>query len=301
MKSPRWLLLNKRRIDALKSLSRLRQSLVQKRESKLPSDSVTAEFEDLSVAVSASDTAPREVSRLRHFLSIFSPTHRTRTFIVVLLLFFQQSTGQSFASQYGTLFVKALHTVNPFSVTLGSNAIDIAGILLCMLSADRFGRKPVLIFSAFLQTAALLTMGGLGTSDSSITAAKSGIVAMLLLYDFGWSFGFAPLAYVVAAELPSPYLREYTLRVAYTVKLLMEFVVSFTYPYLEHAGEADLGGRLGFIYGSIAFLAFLFSLFVVPETRNLELEDMDETFGDTMLHPAAGVSVENGIDRPINK
>lgn len=297
MKSPRWLLLNNRRDDALKSLSRLRQSLVEKRERRPPSIQIIAEFDDLATAISALDTVPRETSRVRHFLSVFSPTNRNRTFIVIFLLFFQQSTGQSFASQYGTLFVKALHTVNPFSVTLGSNAVDIGGILLCMLIADRYGRKPVLIASAFLQTAALLTMGGLGTADSSITAAKAGIVAMLLLYDFGWSFGYAPLAYVVAAELPSPYLREYTLRIGYTVKLIMEFVVSFTYPYLEDSDEANLGGRLGFIYGSIAFLALLFSIFIVPETKNVELEDMDEVFGETMFHPGANASPEEANAR----
>lgn len=132
-------------------------------------------------------------------------------------------------------------------------------------------------------------MGGLGTPDASVTAAKSGIVAMLLLFSFGWSFGYAPLAYVVAAELPSPYLREYTLRAGYTVKLVMEFVISFTYPYLEDKDEANLGGKLGFIYGSIAFLGLFFSVFCVPETKHMELEDMDEEFG----HGVLGVSIKN--------
>ncbi|KFY81197.1 hypothetical protein V499_00023 [Pseudogymnoascus sp. VKM F-103] len=272
--SPRWLILNNRHDDALVSLVRLRQPRAKKHISSPASTAVLAEFTGLSLH----QVALRDGSHSRNFLSIFSPIHCSRTIIVVLLLFFQQSTGQSFASQYSALFVRALHTVNAFSVTLGINAIDIGGILLCMMSADRVGRKPILIASSLLQTAALLTMGSLGTADSSITAAKAGIVAMLLLYSFGWSFGYAPLAYVVAAELPSPYLREYTLRCAYTVKLIMEFVISFTYPYLEDANEANLGGRLGFIYGSIAFLGLVFSVFFVPETRNLELEELDEKF-----------------------
>ncbi|KAG4437829.1 hypothetical protein IFR05_006675 [Cadophora sp. M221] len=277
--SPRWLLLDDNPDAALSSLTRLRRARIDKMAPDTPSQAISEEFSDLSDAVTELPAKPSDASRISHFLSIFSPSNRQRTAIVIGLLFFQQSTGQSFASQYGTLFVKALHTVNPFSVTLGTNAIDIGGILFCMLLADRVGRRPVLIISALLQTVALLTMGGLGTADASATAAKAGIVAMLLLYSFGWSFGYAPLAYVVAAELPSPHLREYTLRVGYTVKLVMEFVISFTYPYLEDADEANLGGRLGFIYGSIAFLAFLFSTFFVPETRNIELEDMDEKFG----------------------
>ena len=238
-------------------------------------------------------TPPAGESRVQRFLAIFSSAHRSRTFIVIFLLFFQQSTGQSFASQYGALFVKSLHTVNPFSVSLGINAIDIGGILLCMLFVDRIGRKPVLIASALLQTASLMTMGGLGTAEPSVVAAKAGIVAMLLLFSFGWSFGYAPLAYVVASELPSPYLREYTLRVGYTVKLLMEFVVSFTYPFLEDPDGANLGGRLGFIYGSLAFLAVIFSIFFIPETSNLELEEMDEKFGGVGVFPSKNGSDEH--------
>lgn len=146
-------------------------------------------------------------------------------------------------------------------------------------------------------------MGGLGTADPSTSSdsdsVKAGIVAMLLLFSFGWSFGYAPLAYVVAAELPSPYLREYTLNVGYTVKLVMEFVVSFTYSYLEDPGKANLGGKLGFIYGSVALLALVFSVIFVPETKNVELEDMDEKFGGTprnaMLEDKLGTSVAESI------
>lgn len=243
-----------------------------------------SEFGQLSDAIyGIREINPNHQSRIRNFFTIFTRPHIRRTVIVIFLLFFQQSTGQSFASHYGTLFVKALHTVNAFSVTLGTNAIDIVAILVCMLLADQLGRRPVLIASAALQAAALMTMGALRTADPQNTAAKEGIVAMLVLYMFSWSLGYAPLAYVVAAELPSMTLREETLRVDYTVKLVMEFVISFTCPYLEDADEVNLGGRLGFIYGSIAVLAFVFSVIWVPETTCVELEDMDAKLGPVEL------------------
>lgn len=73
-----------------------------------------------------------------------------------------------------------------------------------------------------MQTAFLMTMGGLGTADASNIGAKKGIVAMLLLYSFSWSLGWAPLTYVIGAELPSAPLREMTLQIAYTLKLITE-------------------------------------------------------------------------------
>ncbi|OAA70612.1 General substrate transporter [Cordyceps fumosorosea ARSEF 2679] len=299
--SPRWLLLRGKRDAALASLTRLRQSRADRAAQLPPSEPVIQELDDLSDAIerlrreTAESHPNHKGSRsiaagfhLRQFFAMFSRRHCQCTAVCVGLLFFQQSTGQSFASQYGTLFVKALHTINPFSVALGINAIDIGAILICMALVDRVGRRSLLVASALLQTASLMIMGGLGVvahaSDtaqgaaSASAGAKAGIVAMLMLYSFGWSFGYAPLAYVVAAELPSPFLREYTLRLAYSVKLIMEFVISFTYPYLEDVNKGNLGGRLGFIYGSLAFLALLFSIFAVPETKHIELEDMAIVF-----------------------
>lgn len=39
-----------------------------------------------------------------------------------------------------------------------------------------------------------------------------------------------------------------------------------------------LGGKLGFIYGSLSALAFVFGWFFIPETRQMELEDIDRKF-----------------------
>jgi SP family sugar:H+ symporter-like MFS transporter len=67
-----------------------------------------------------------------------------------------------------------------------------------------------------------MTMGGLGTAHHQTTSIRQGIVGMLLVYSFAWSVGWAPLTYVVSAELPSPPLREKTLLIAYTSKLVTE-------------------------------------------------------------------------------
>lgn len=77
------------------------------------------------------------------------------------------------------------------------------------------------ISSAILQSASLMTMGILGTLHQS-TMITQGIVGMLVLYSFSWSVGWAPLTYVLGAELPSAPLREMTLQIAYTVKLVTE-------------------------------------------------------------------------------
>ncbi|KAJ6102761.1 general substrate transporter [Penicillium sp. IBT 16267x] len=265
--SPRWYLLRDRQDEALRSLTRLKRQSTSEEE-------VRERFEILSLRVS-------EQLQKKSFKDLFTRQNRQRTLVVSAANFFQQATGQAFASQYGTLFVKQLKTINPFSVTLGTNAVDLGAIIISALLIDVVGRRALFHTSSSLQTVSLMTMGGLGTADSSNVDAKKGIVAMLLLFSFSWSLGWAPLTYVLGAELPSSPLREMTLQISYTVKLITEFVVTFTYPYMETADtphHVDIGGKLGFIYGSLSAVAFVFGWFFIPETKHLEIEEIDQVY-----------------------
>ncbi|OZJ01990.1 hypothetical protein BZG36_04686 [Bifiguratus adelaidae] len=270
--SPRWLLFKSRREKALASLHRLRRGRSTEEE-------IIAEINQLEQLITEQ---PRN-NRLR---DIFMGSNRRRTFIVLMANFFQQSTGQSFASQYGTLFVQSIGTLNPFSVNMGNNAVTVGAIFICLVINDKIGRNAV------IQIASLLTMGSLGTIADKSVVVKQAIVSMVLVYSFGYSVGWAPLTYVLSTELPSPALREDTLRVAYTVKIFMEFLISFTYPYLEDPSYANLGSKLGFIYGSMAVGALLFGHFCIPETRDLALEDIDVQFRDE-------IPVQNIRNSPI--
>jgi hypothetical protein len=75
------------------------------------------------------------------FRELFSASNRKRTAIVVGLNFFQQATGQAFASQYGTLYVKSLQTINSFNFNVINGFIGLIVILLCLYFNDRVGRR----------------------------------------------------------------------------------------------------------------------------------------------------------------
>ena len=66
--------------------------------------------------------------------------------------------------------------------------------------------------------------------------------------------------------------------------MLTTFVVSFTTPYLINAKYANLGGKVGFIYGSFNFAMVVATFFVIPEMKGRTLEEIDQLF-------ASGVSL----------
>ena len=68
--------------------------------------------------------------------------------------------------------------------------------------------------------AAHVTMGGLGTANPVTEQMKVRIVATLAIMPLSFSLGWAPLAYVVAIELPSLRLRDRVLQVGFFVNVV---------------------------------------------------------------------------------
>lgn len=56
------------------------------------------------------------------------------------------------------------------------------------------------------------------------------------------------------------------------------FVTAFTLPYLLFPPYANLQSKVGFIYGSFAVLAVLFTYFCIPDVHGRTLEEIEELF-----------------------
>ncbi|CAG7944306.1 unnamed protein product [Penicillium olsonii] len=261
--SPRWLLMQGKTKEARTNLQKLR-------EGSFTTDEIEEEFKSIQNGL---DNEPEQ----GHFKELFSSTNRKRTAIVVGLNFFQQATGQAFASQYGTLYVKSLKTINSFNFNVINGFIGLFIILICLYLNDRVGRRPLLLIGATVQATALLIMGGLGVRTPSYPQ-KSAIVAMLSLFTVGFNIGWAALTYVVTTEIPTLRLRDNSQRIASVTNVLTFFVVSFTLPYLMDAGYANLQSKVGFIYGGISVMSIIFVFFCVPECQGRSFEEIDQLF-----------------------
>lgn len=139
----------------------------------------------------------------------------------------------------------------------------------------------MLFLGGSIQIASLFVMGGLGASSPDPSDSfKLGIVCMLTIFGFGFCAGWAPVSHILSAEIPSTRLRDMTYRTASAVNIIIQFVTTFVTPYLLNAPYANLGAKVGFIYGGAAVLATVFAWFCVPECKDRTLEEIDRLFLD---------------------
>lgn len=72
----------------------------------------------------------------------------------------------------------------------------------------------MILTGATIQVAALMTMDGLGTAAQQTFAIKSGIVAMMVIFNHGYSLGWALVMHILSAEIPNTRYRDMTYRFA---------------------------------------------------------------------------------------
>lgn len=89
------------------------------------------------------------------------------------------------------------------------------------------------------------------------------------------------------------------------ITLTNSFAVNFSIPYLVNADYANLGSKVGFIFGSIMVLSMVFVFFCVPECKDKSLEQIDYLFHNgTRLRdfgkiPPASVCQDTVFEKPV--
>ena len=261
--SPRWLLMKDRDEEALRNLKLLRGK----------GNEMSAEAELELIRVSLQEEADKGT-----WADLFKGHNRRRTGVVCGVAFFFQATGQVFSGHYGAVFVKSLGTINPWNIQVAQSTINTFTSLCGILLLDRVGRRPMWLFGSAFCGVALMTMGALGVPQPVSYSYSQGIVAMMLTFQLMYVATIGPLYYTLMAETPATRLRDKTVRLGATVNIVTIFVVAFTLPYLLDPPYANLQSKVGFIYGSICFLALVWGFFFLPELKNRSLEELEEMF-----------------------
>lgn len=263
--SPRWLLSRGRRADAVLELRKLRAG---------QSD------EDIELEMDAIAYAHANEER-GTWREVFDASNRVRTGVAILAMLGQQITGQAFPSQYGVLFYQAQgFRSQAFLFNVVSNIVSMAAVAMTWLYVDAVGRRPVLLLGGSLMGAWLYVMGGIGTmsKDSLHIHERELTVASLMLFSFFYNLSWAPVSYVVVSEAAALRVKEKTNLLACVISVLTTFGTSFTVPYLINEQYANLGGKVGFIYGSTNLVMVVLTWFFIPELKGRTLEEVDQLF-----------------------
>jgi SP family sugar:H+ symporter-like MFS transporter len=195
-----------------------------------------------------------------------------------LLQAFQQASGINFITGYGVVFFFAVGIDSVYLVQLGLYIVGIPAIWISQYCIEKFGRRPLLIVSGMLMITALFIMGGCGLVTNKSRSVDSTIVAMVYIFIFVFNIGWGPAVWVVTSEISTGGNRGKLMSISTASNWFFTWMVTFTFPYLDNADAANLGPKIGFLYGSLMIFACMWVYFYLPETAGRSLEEIHTLF-----------------------
>ncbi|OQV03500.1 hypothetical protein CLAIMM_08539 [Cladophialophora immunda] len=265
--SPRWLLSVGKVEESARSIRRLRGKTY-------PEHQIHADVDDIAKHI----RLEKELEGSGSFLDAFRGSDRRRTHIACGLLLWQVLSGISFINGYGTYFYSVSGISNAFVVSIISQVCQLAGIIAMFPSVHFLGRRTILLWGAAAETVCMFTFAIVGTVAPNSVAAARCLVAFSCLYAFFFTWSWGPVAWIVASEIGSNVMRSRTQALGSAVSWAGTLLIAVVLPYLINPTAANLGAKVGFIFGVTCLLGFVWALFFLPETKGRSLEQLDELF-----------------------
>ncbi|KAF8603793.1 general substrate transporter [Ceratobasidium sp. AG-I] len=215
----------------------------------------------------------------------------TRVMTGVFLQAWQQLTGINFIFYYGTTFFQHSGIKDPFLISIATNVVNVGMTIPGIYLVDKAGRRSLLLIGAagMLICEFLVAIIGVTISTENLAGQKV-LIAFVCIYIAFFAATWGPIAWVVTGEIFPLNLRAKAMSMSTASNWLWNFGIGYATPYLVNSGpgNANLGVKVFFIWGGTCVGCFLFTFFLIPETKGLSLEQIDILYQNTnAIHSVA--------------
>ncbi|GBE88356.1 General alpha-glucoside permease [Sparassis crispa] len=212
------------------------------------------------------------------YMDCFRGVNLRRTVIASMVFVLQQAAGVVFVLGFSTYFFELAGFADSkaFQLGVGVTALGVVGNLLTFYTVNRYGRRFIFNWTMLACTVVLFLIGFLSIPTSQ--GAKWAMSIFTLVYNFIYQTGIGPLGYVIFAEVSSAKLRSKTIGLGILTNSMCGMVANIVIPYLVNPDEANLGGKVGFIFGGLAAFGTIWAWFYIPETKGLTVDQIDTLF-----------------------
>jgi MFS family permease len=186
------------------------------------------------------------------------------------------STTVNVIAYYSTSIFKesGFSRKSALAVSVGVGALNFLGALPAVLSIDRFGRRNLLLVT-FPMLSVCLFCAALGFLVENPTTRTAIVATSIYVFMLVYSPGMGPVPFTYSAEAFPLHIRALGMSSATAITWAFNFVISFSWPRMN-AGLKPTGSFLW--YAGWNIFGFVFTYFLLPETKNRTLEELYSVF-----------------------
>ena len=218
--------------------------------------------------------------------SVFkSNSNLRKTILGTSLQMMQQWTGVNFIFYYSTPFLASTGAIsNTFLISLIFTLVNVCSTPISFYTVEKFGRRTILLWGAlgmlicqFMVAIIGDTVGfnhthlvGTGKNATSIAnniSAVNAQVAFIAIFIFFFASTWGPGAWIVIGEIfPLP-IRSRGVALSTASNWLWNTIIAVITPYMVGPDQGNLRSNVFFVWGGLCTCAFVYSYFLIPETK----------------------------------
>ncbi|EME88733.1 uncharacterized protein MYCFIDRAFT_185295 [Pseudocercospora fijiensis CIRAD86] len=274
--SPRWVAQHFGRSEALKVLSRLRKLDAEHEYVQDEVSRIVQQLEDEQCS-----GAPQ--SPLQQLKRLGRPGYRNRLVIGVWIFIFMQMAGSNAINYFSPAIFKSIGLKGEDTGLYATGIYGVVRLVAIVIAinfvVDRFGRRKMLMGGAAVMAIAMWYIGAyeklVPDTPGGIPPAGYAAIVMIYVFSLGFCFSYAGVPWIYASEIYSMDVRSTAIAICIATHWLMNFVIARSVPYMI----TNIKYGTFFVFASCITVSIVFVYLCVPETKGLNLEEMDILFG----------------------
>lgn len=102
--------------------------------------------------------------------------------------------------------------------------------------------------------------------------------SLLVIWNFAYDLTLGPICFVIISEASATRVRSKSIAVATAAQATLGIVMTVALPYMLNTDEANMQGKLGFLFGGLGALCAVWAYLRLPETMGRTYEELDLLF-----------------------
>lgn len=214
--------------------------------------------------------------RKQHSIRYGQPKYLQRTLAGVVLFLFQQFTGVNYFFYYSTIIFSKVDLSSPYIVPVILGSVNLVFSIIALSIVSKTGRRVLLITGSVLMLVLMLvfTSVGITIQDTILGTLLMVISACVFIGSFALTWG--PVTQVLISEMFPLDIKVKATAISGMSCWIFNFTISMMVPILTEY----IGFGLGYVFSFFLLLSIPFVYYVIPETRNRTIQQIDAMYAD---------------------